>query len=651
MSDGGTAEETSSGALASLNDVATSLPGPFAAFSQAYTSRIPEDEFPILSPDELTAELSDAFQFLAARGNEPAAIRLFDPKQDDHGYRAPGTVVEIVTDDSPFLIDSVLGLLTRRGYSIARHFHPVVGTVRDIDGSLLDVVKSRGADHRESFQHYELVETLDADAVAELSDALARLLGAVRTVVSDFRPMKGAVETMVGYARDDADYFSSETVDETVAFLEWLLDDNFVFLGYREYEIVDDDGQRAVMVAPDSGLGLLSNDGTEPLHRSHPFGRPPRGRARSIRAPATSLWCRRPTPTRRCTGNARMDYVGLRRVDPHGVTEGEARLIGLFTSKAYMVPAASIPILRGKLEGILEAEDLIEGSHDYKVIVQLFESFPKDELFSIAQTDLRESLVGLLESEEHQRVRLFVRRDRLNRNVSVLVVAPRERFNAELRQQLQQMFLERFEGESIDYRLSLGESGDARIHFTIWPEGEIPDVPTDELENEVYRLTRTWEDRVFDVLSTRVGDAEAKRLVEAHGGRFPAYYQTSTPLPEAATTIVNIDRMLGGESPVAVGVYNEIDSEEGLTRIAVYSKEGKRDLSEMLRWSRTWDSPSSRRSRPVSRMSARTCTCTTSGSWGPQRRRPRHRGLGSAGSPKRSPQRSPEPPSPTGSTA
>jgi glutamate dehydrogenase len=581
VSDGGTAEETSSGVLASLNDVVTSLPGPFAAFSQAYTSRIPEDEFPILTPDELTAELSDAFQFLAARGNEPASIRVFDPKQDDHGYRAPGFVVEIVTDDSPFLIDSVLGLLTRRGYSIARHFHPVVGTVRDTDGGLVDVVKSRGADHRESFQHYELVETLDADAVAELSDALARLLGAVRTVVSDFRPMQSAVETMIGYARDDADHYSSETVDETVAFLEWLLDDNFVFLGYREYEIVDDDGQRAVMVAPDSGLGLLSNDGQSRFTDPIPLADLPED-VRDRYEHSDQLVVSKTNAYSTVHRNARMDYVGLRRVDPHGVTEGEARLIGLFTSKAYMVPAASIPILRGKLEGILEAEDLIEGSHDYKVIVQLFESFPKDELFSIAQTDLRESLVGLLESEEHQRVRLFVRRDRLNRNVSVLVVAPRERFNAELRQQLQQMFLERFEGESIDYRLSLGESGDARIHFTIWPEGEIPEVPTDDLESEVYRLTRTWDDRVFDVLAARVGDAEAKRLVEAHGGRFPTYYQTSTPLPEAATTIVNIDRMLGGESPVAVGVYNEIDSEESLTRIAVYSKEGKRDLSEML---------------------------------------------------------------------
>ena len=575
MSTGGTVQGASDGA-----EVA--LPGAFKAFTKAYTRRIPDDEYPLLGAEELEAELADAFRFLAARGNDTAVTRVFTPSDDEgHGYHAPGTVVEIVTDDSPFLIDSILGFLTRRGYSIARHFHPVIGTVRDPDGSLVDVVKSRGADHRESFQHYEIEETLDADASRELGDAIANILGSVRSAVAGFVPMQEAVETMIGYARDDADFFPEETVDETVAFLEWLLDDNFVFLGYREYEIVDSDGQRALMITPASGLGLLSNHKISRYADPVPLQDLPDD-VRDRYEHSDQLVVSKTNSRSIVHRDARMDYVGLRRVDPQGITEGEARFIGLFTSKAYMETAASIPILRGRLKAIIRDEDLIEGSHDYKVIVQLFESFPKDELFSISKADLQESLVGLLETEEHQRIRLFVRRDMLNRNVSVLVVAPRERFNAELRQHLQQMFLERFNGESIDYQLSLGESGDARIHFTIWPDGEPPDVPTDELESEVYRLTRTWEDRVFDVLASRVGDAEAKRLIAAHGARFPAYYQTSTPLPEAATAVANVDRLLGGDASLHVDVYNEIDSDEGLTRIAVYSKEGKRDLSAML---------------------------------------------------------------------
>ena len=563
-------------------DAEVALPDAFKAFAKAYTRRIPDDEYPVLTPEELDAELADAFRFLAARGDDTAAIRVFAPSEEDrHGYQAPGTVIEIVTDDSPFLIDSILGLLIKRGYSIARHFHPVIGTVRDPDGSLVDVVKSRGADRRESFQHYELEETLDPDAAEELSDTIDGILSSVRIVVSDFVPMQEAIETMIGYAHEDADFFPGDTVLESTAFLEWLLDDNFVFLGYREYEIFDADGQRALMITPETGLGLLSNDETSRYASPVPLQDLPSD-VRDRYEHSDQLVVSKTNAYAPVHRDARMDYVGLRRVDPHGITQGESRLVGLFTSKAYMEPAASIPILREKLDAIIADEDLIEGSHDYKVIVQLFESFPKDELLSISKEDLQESLVGLLESEEHQRVRLFVRRDMLNRNVSVLVVAPRERFNAELRQALQRMFLERFAGESVDYRLSLGESGDARIHFTIWPKGEIPEVSTDELESEVYRLTRTWEDRVGEVLTERVGAAEAKRLIEAHGPRFPAYYQTSTPLPEAATAVANIDRILASDAAVGVDMYNEIDSEESLTRIAVYTKDGKRDLSAML---------------------------------------------------------------------
>jgi glutamate dehydrogenase len=581
VSDRGSSELTPDPVTAPPGDVVAELPGPFSAFTKAYTARIPDDEFPLLSPDELHAELADAFAFLAERGNQPFAIRVFNPQHEGHGYHAPGSVIEIVTDDRPFLIDSVLALLARRDHAVARSFHPVVGTVRDATGNLVDVVRAVDTDHRESFQHYELEERLDEEEAADLIGALEWVLSGVQAVVDDFEPMRRAVDRMIGYAREDAAFFPDEDVEETVAFLEWLLDDHFVFLGYREYDIVDVDGEPALVVDPGSGLGLLRNEERSKYATPVPLSELPPDVQERYQT-SDQLVISKTNAYSTVHRDARMDYIGLRLVDESGRHEGEARLVGLFTSKAYMATGASIPILRDKLRRILAQEDLIEGSHDYKVIVQLFESFPMDELFSISREDLRKSLLGLLESEEHQRVRLFVRRDTLNRNVSILVVAPRERFNAELRQELQQLFLQRFDGESIDYRLSLGESGDARIHFTVWPKGDIPSVSTDDLEAEVYRLTRTWEDRVFRVLSDRVGEAEAKRLVDAHADRFPAYYQSSTPLPEVATAFVNVERLIGGDERLLVDVYNEVDSDEGLTRVAVYSKDGKRDLSAML---------------------------------------------------------------------
>ena len=552
-----------------------------AAFSNAYKRRMPEDEEPTISAGQFEAEIACAFGFLDDRRREPFAVRVFLPTVAACGYEAPGSVVEVVTDDASFLVDSISNRLTRLGYTIVRHFHPVVGTTRDSSGHLTEVIPGKDAPHRESVQHYELAESLSDEEAGQLEEQLASAIGSIRATVRDYEPMRFAVRRMAHFAFEDGSAFDRAEVDEAIAFLDWLLEDNFILLGYREYDIADDGDGPAIVAKPDSGLGILSDGSHSRFAEPVPLGALPsdlRGRYESGRQLVISKTNSRSTVHR----DSRMDYVGLRRVHPDGTPKGEARLVGLFTSKAYMAASATMPILRRKLQSILEDEDLIEGSHDYKVITQIFESFPKDELFSITPADLRTSLVGLLEAEEHQHVRLFVRNDVLQRNVSILVVIPRDRFDADLRRQLQDLFLERYGGESIDYQLTLGETGDARIHFTVWMKGSIPTVPFEDLEQEVYGLTRTWDDRVCQVLAATLDQATARRLVESHAYRYPVYFRAATSLEEAARSIVEVEALMSGDDLLRVAIFNETDSDEHLTRIVVYSRNGKRDLSEML---------------------------------------------------------------------
>jgi glutamate dehydrogenase len=551
------------------------------AFAQAYTQRVPDDEAPTISQEQLEAEVSCVFRFLEGRGESPLTVRVFRPTPDTCGYETPGSVIEIATDDMPFLVDSVMGRLGRFGYTTVRHFHPVVGTVRGDGSELLEVAPGKGARRRESVQHYEIAETLSDEQAAELEADLTRVLNDVRAAVHDFEPMRFAVRRMVHYAFEDGSAFQPEDVEEAIAFLEWLLDDNFIMLGYREYDIADAGDGPAIVTAAGSGLGILSDDTTsrfaEPvlLASLQPDLRDRYEHGRQLIIAKTN---RRSTVHR----DARMDYVGLRRVNPDGTPKGEARLVGLFTSKAYMALSAGMPILRRKLKNVLAAEDLIEGSHDYKVISQIFESFPKDELFSISQDDLRTSLVGLLEAEEHQHVRLFVRRDVLHRNVSILVVIPRDRFDADLRRKLRDLFLESYGGSSVDYQLTLGETGDARIHFTVWLEGAVPSISVDDLERRVYALTRTWEDRVCQTLAEEMSQPIARALIDAHAHRYPSYFRSSTSLEGSARSVLDVDALLTVDDQIRVALRNESESDEGLTRIAIYSRDGKRDLSQML---------------------------------------------------------------------
>jgi glutamate dehydrogenase len=554
-----------------------------AAFTRAFTRRLDDADLEELGVEGVAARVRCAFELADRRGNARQAIRVFNPATASDGYEAAGTVILTNTDDSPFLVDSVSEELAARGLHVRRLLHPVMGTVRDEQGRIERVISAREAAHRESVMHFELDRRLDDQACAELERRVGEILHDVYLVVRDFEPMQERVRHMMELARAAAVRYPPREVGETVDFLEWLLQYNFVLLGYREYELLDAEGGRAIRAVPGSGLGILSDV------------------SRSTFAEPTLLDDLHPDIRRRIEGGdllvisktkgystvhrrARMDYIGVRRVDPDGRIVGEARLIGLFTSKAYMEPAAKTPLLHHKLEQILASEDLIPGSHDYKQVVALFESFPKDELFQASTEELRRLVVGLLQLEEHAGIRVLIRRDLYARSVSVVVALPRERFSADLRRRLQAMFLERFRGSTVDYHLSLGETEQARIFFTIHvdPGVQIPEVPYEELEADVERLARTWDDDLRDALVARLGSARGNELADRWGPRFPDTYRSADPDWDLVVDdVLHLEALGSSEEGVIVGIGNETLGER-LTRVKLYKLGGKVDLSAFM---------------------------------------------------------------------
>ena len=365
-------------------------------------------------------------------------------------------------------------------------------------------------------------------------------------------------------------------------FLDWLLQLNFVLLGYREYELLETDEGRAIQAVPGSGLGILSDVGTSTFSKLtllSSLSPDIRDRIEDGELLIYSKTQAYSTVHRR----ARMDYIGVRKVDADGSIVGEARLIGLFTSKAYMEPAAKTPLLHHKLEQLIAAEDLIPGSHDYKAVVALFESFPKDELFQASAEEIRRLVVGLLQLEKHGGIRVLIRRDLYGRNVSVVVALPRDRFNADLRKRLQALFLERFHGTTIDYHLSLGETESARIFFTIHvaPGVPIPDVRYEDLEREVELLARTWEDDLLEALTKRVGAGRAVALMDEYAPRFPDYYKSNDDWDLVVDDVLMLEKLEATTEGFLVGLGNESKGER-LTRVRLYKTGGKVDLSDFM---------------------------------------------------------------------
>ncbi len=553
------------------------------AFAKAFLRRLSDEELEHHGADLLFSMVSSAFAFADQRGNEPSAVRVFVPTDTDEGYGSVGTIVETNTDDSPFLVDSVSEELAARELRIRLLVHPVVGTVRDEHGRIQRVLSGRDASHRESVMHYELERRLGERERADLERKIGEILHDVHLVVRDFEPMQERTRHMMDLARAAAGRYSPEEVSGTVDFLDWLLQLNFVLLGYREYDLLDLPDGRAIRATEGSGLGILSDVSRSTFADVTPLDSLPsyiRQRIEDGDLLVISKTKAYSTVHRR----ARMDYVGVRKVSSDGRITGEARLIGLFTSKAYMEPATKTPLLHHKLEQILAAEDLIPGSHDYKTVVELFGTFPKDELFQGSAEELRALVVGLLQFEEQAGIRVLIRKDLFGRQVSIVVALPRERFTATLRKRLQDMFMERFHGVTVDYHLSLGETESAKIFFTVHVEAgvQIPEIRHEELEAEVERLARTWDDDLADALAARLGEQRGRALAATYAPRFPDYYKTSdTDWALAVDDVLNLEELASSPDGFVVGIGNE-SAGERLTRVRLYKTGGKVDLSAFM---------------------------------------------------------------------
>src|SRR3954470_7906273 len=395
------------------------------AFAREYMRRV-EGEARGEDAEALFNETLGVFELAASRDGAPVAVRAFNPVPAEHGYATRGAVLETNTEDLPFLVDSVSAELETRGIGMVRIVHPVIGTERDGRGRIVAVRHPRDASATESVMHFELDRTLGPDELAALEDATRVVIEDVRRVVRDHAAMRLRMNEMIDRAKAAEDHYDEEEVAETVAFLRWLLDERFIFLGARDYEVSDG----KIRVVHGSGLGLLADcddsayadpvdlDTLEPELRE----RVEHGELLIVSK------SNRLSPVHR---RARMDYIGVRRIASDGSTAGESRMLGLFTTKAYAEPASQSPLLGRKLRAVLAAEDLIEGSHDYKAAVSLFDSFPKDELLAAPVEDLRAAVVALLGGAGPDRVRVLGRRHPHGRGASVIVDLPKPRYDAD----------------------------------------------------------------------------------------------------------------------------------------------------------------------------------------------------------------------------
>jgi glutamate dehydrogenase len=432
-------------------------------------------------------------------------------------------------------------------------------------------------------RHLQLGQRLTDDRAGDVEKQLEAVLTDARAATRDVTAMREQlINVILRMRRTAASCYPEEEIDEVADLLTWLLRDNFVFLGYREYALVDTDAGPAAQVVPGSGRGILSQEDKSAYAQPVPLSEIPPGlRERMVSGEllTVSRTNRRSTVHRQ----SRMVYLGVKTVGSDGTIVGEQRFLGLFARSAYAEPASTIPVLRRKLVQLLDAEDIVEDSHDERMLRALFDAFPKHELFGASAEELRGVLIPLLHTQERREVRLLCRTDPNGRGVSALVSLPRERFSSTIREKVQAFLADRFGTDSMDYHLSMTEGGQALLHFMLHVDSdEMEDIAYDELERDVVELTRTWDDALRDAIADTLGGAAGRQLAERWDGRFPPPYRAVVAPGDAVGDVRELTALVDGEASIRMSLQKASDRSAGPFRLKFYKTGQGVELSSFL---------------------------------------------------------------------
>jgi glutamate dehydrogenase len=521
------------------------------------------------------------------RDPEETVLRVYNPTLESDGWECPHTVVQTVIEDMPFLVDSVRMAINRRGLSVIRIIHPIVGAERDAQGHLLDLSDRNhcappapGASAVcEAFMHFEIVRQTDPGLLAELREELMAVLEDVRRAVIDWGPMREALAGAIGAVESRPPPVDVDETAEYLAFLRWLADEHFTFLGYRLYDLSPEGEEEALAIVPGSGLGILRE--RTPAGESQAFASlPPHLRAQA-RAPELLVLVK---TTAKATVHrpVNLDYVGIKRFDDEGRVCGEHRFLGLYSSRAYNQLPEDIPLLRRKARRVTERADLVPNGHSAKALAHILRTYPRDELFQISEDDLFRIAGGIMELEEEQRPRLFLRQDPYGRFVTCLVYVARERYDTQVRKRIQQILLDALNGTESEFTVSLSESLMARVLFIVRTRPDaLAEYDSKEIEERLAEAVQSWPDRLHAALLEHLGEERGSALMLAYADAFPAGYREDFPARNAVRDIEHMEA-LGPGSELGLSLYAPLESLPGQLRFKVFRYASPLPLSEAL---------------------------------------------------------------------
>ncbi|MDX1443036.1 MAG: NAD-glutamate dehydrogenase [Gammaproteobacteria bacterium] len=552
-----------------------------AEFIRHYYSAVAVEDLTARTPAELYGAALSHFEFANKRKKNTPAIRIFNPTQKKHGYKSTHTIIELVNDDMPFLVDSTGMAINRLGFAIHLTVHPIFKVMRDDKGKIEQIVpphENLVEGQQESFIRLEIDRETDKETLAELEQTILSSMHDVRAAVEDWGDMRASALDIINLLSKQPPKLNASEVSEGIKFLDWLVNNHFTFLGYREYDLVTEDGDDVLKAVPKSGLGILRND---PKGSSQSFLVLPQDIRETARAKEL-LIITKANSISTVHRPSYLDYIGIKRFDDEGNVIGERRFLGLFTSSAYSRSPRDIPLLRQKVEQVMLRSRLPFNSHAGKALLHILETFPRDELLQASTDELFHIATGVQQLQERQRVKVFLRRDMFGRYFSCLIYVPRERYNTQVREKIMGLLKTELNGHEVESSAQISESVLARVHLIVrttpW---KFPDYDIQSIESQIEEIVRSWPDKLRDASVEKYGEERGLKLYNRFGEALPAAYREDVKPKAAAFDLEQMDGVQKGDE-LRMSLYRPTHNPKGLWRFKIFHAEQPLPISDAL---------------------------------------------------------------------
>lgn len=556
----------------------------FAEFVRQFYATVALEDLQSRSVDDLHAAAANFIGLLHLRGPREIKTHIYNPNFELHGWQSTHTVIEILCDDMPFLVDSIRLVLARMhiGSFLIIHMgglHVERNEQQEVVRILKKNARPTDKTLNEAAIFVEIECQTDPAVLDDLKQKLEKALDDTLLVSEDWMAMREKVRELTAELDNPPKTLDKNEVEETKAFLKWIEDHHFTFLGIRDYELVQKENETILQAIPNTSLGVLKKESGKGNPRNVSAMSP---EARGLLLSTHILVMSKTNTEASVHRNAYTDYIGVKRFDTTGQVIGERRIIGLYTSEAYHTNPKHIPFLRHKVAQIIKNSKLSPNGHAGRLLLNIIDTLPRDDLIQGTEEEILEMAMGIFYLQERRRIRLFARVDLYRRFVSCLVYVPKDIYNSDLRRAMQKVLSDRLHGHVISFTTFFGESILARIHYIVRINPEAPETyDFKDIEKCLIEVGRSWNDDFQAELEEGFGEEKGHHLFVKYKSAFQTGYIANFPPKTALFDIKHIEQ-LSEKNPLGMNFYKPLDEISDYYRLKIYRHDHTIPLSDVL---------------------------------------------------------------------